>query len=560
MKFNILFIFMFLCFLHCQAQTVVVKDDSLAIYNDKKIRIREGKLKNGKPQGKWKLYNDIGSLIGLVAFNNGVEDGHAEYYNEITGIKFAEGEHKNGIRMGIWTFYFHNNGKLKSTETYTGMTLQGEAKYYDSLTLKLVSEGSYEKNKQDGLWQYYDSHTGRLVEAITFNNDMLQGNAVYYAENGRLLSEGKYYKDSLCGLWKYYDTETGYLLRTDEYNKCDGAFNGKSVVYDSVTGKKFLEIEYKDTMMHGAWKEYDPITEVIIYQAIYENDKKQGLAIYYQNNGKDTSLIGCFKDDEQHGEWKSYYGNNKLSHVQTYKKGIEHGSRIAYDSVTGGKIKESVYYNGKIVGSTKYYNAQSSKLIVEERFSDTDSLNSTLYVYDETGFVCRTLDFRDGKRNGKSVFYYEGTKNVWIDYTMKNDTLDGPFTIKYISGNVKRYEIYAAGKLVSSKCFSEDGTEIAYTPCITMPKFQEDVMTYIGNNLRYPENAKKMGIEGKAVVRFLIGENGKVYNAEVIKGFNKECDAEAERLVSQMPLWIPGEVDGRRYAIHQTLPIVFWIH
>jgi len=55
---------------------------------------------------------------------------------------------------------------------------------------------------------------------------------------------------------------------------------------------------------------------------------------------------------------------------------------------------------------------------------------------------------------------------------------------------------------------------------------------FVSKNLRYPEEAKAAGIEGKVLVGYDVNDNGKVMNPHIINGIGHGCDEEAIRLVS----------------------------
>ena len=84
-------------------------------------------------------------------------------------------------------------------------------------------------------------------------------------------------------------------------------------------------------------------------------------------------------------------------------------------------------------------------------------------------------------------------------------------------------------------------------------------MTYIGDNLRYPEEARTEGIQGKTIIGFYIDETGKVINPEIVRGFNNYCDEEALRLIKSMPDWIPAKMDGTPFISYVRVPVVFWL-
>lgn len=54
---------------------------------------------------------------------------------------------------------------------------------------------------------------------------------------------------------------------------------------------------------------------------------------------------------------------------------------------------------------------------------------------------------------------------------------------------------------------------------------------FVAKNLRYPEEARAAGIEGKVIVGYDVNDNGKVFNTHIINGIGYGCDEEALRLV-----------------------------
>lgn len=93
-----------------------------------------------------------------------------------------------------------------------------------------------------------------------------------------------------------------------------------------------------------------------------------------------------------------------------------------------------------------------------------------------------------------------------------------------------------------------------------MPEFkggQEALMKYVGENVRYPEDAKKAKTEGMVVVSFVVGKDGKVTKAKVAKSVSPSLDAEALRVVNAMPDWTPGEKSGKKVDAEMSLPIRF---
>jgi len=80
---------------------------------------------------------------------------------------------------------------------------------------------------------------------------------------------------------------------------------------------------------------------------------------------------------------------------------------------------------------------------------------------------------------------------------------------------------------------------------------------YIERHLQYPGSAKKLGIEGKVIVNFLVEKDGKISDVKILKPLDQAFDAEAIRVVKSMPRWTPGRLGQKHIAIRIVLPITF---
>lgn len=103
----------------------------------------------------------------------------------------------------------------------------------------------------------------------------------------------------------------------------------------------------------------------------------------------------------------------------------------------------------------------------------------------------------------------------------------------------------------------------AFTTAEQMPTFpggKSALNKYIERHLRYPEKAMKNALEGKVVLRFIVGADGTVSNIEVVKRLSTECDEEAVSVIEKMPKWDPGMQNGAFVSVYYTLPITFAMH
>jgi TonB family protein len=80
---------------------------------------------------------------------------------------------------------------------------------------------------------------------------------------------------------------------------------------------------------------------------------------------------------------------------------------------------------------------------------------------------------------------------------------------------------------------------------------------HIGMNLKYPAQARRMGIEGKVFVEFVVQTDGSISDVKVKKGIGAGCDEEAMNVVKSSPTWTPGKNKGVAVKQRMVLPISF---
>ncbi len=80
---------------------------------------------------------------------------------------------------------------------------------------------------------------------------------------------------------------------------------------------------------------------------------------------------------------------------------------------------------------------------------------------------------------------------------------------------------------------------------------------YVGEKIKYPAQARRMGIEGRVFVEFVINKDGSLSDVKAIKGIGAGCDEEAVRIVQSSPSWNPGKQRGKAVKQRYTLPIIF---
>ena len=93
-----------------------------------------------------------------------------------------------------------------------------------------------------------------------------------------------------------------------------------------------------------------------------------------------------------------------------------------------------------------------------------------------------------------------------------------------------------------------------------MPEYpggQAALIEYISNNVKYPDDAAKKKVAGKVFVTFVVDTDGKITDVSLLRKVFPSLDAEAIRVISGMPNWIPGKQKGQVVRVKYTVPIMF---
>lgn len=81
---------------------------------------------------------------------------------------------------------------------------------------------------------------------------------------------------------------------------------------------------------------------------------------------------------------------------------------------------------------------------------------------------------------------------------------------------------------------------------------------WVNSQLKYPEQAKKDGAQGRVLLQFTVGADGVVRDVKVLRSVREDLDAEAVKVVSSSPKWEPGyNADGEAVPVVYSFPVVY---
>lgn len=93
-----------------------------------------------------------------------------------------------------------------------------------------------------------------------------------------------------------------------------------------------------------------------------------------------------------------------------------------------------------------------------------------------------------------------------------------------------------------------------------MPEYpggMKEMLKFLQENVKYPENAMKNNVQGRVIVQFVIEKDGTPTEFKVLRSVDPDLDAEALRVMKAMPKWKPGMQKGQVVRVKYTVPVSF---
>lgn len=89
------------------------------------------------------------------------------------------------------------------------------------------------------------------------------------------------------------------------------------------------------------------------------------------------------------------------------------------------------------------------------------------------------------------------------------------------------------------------------------PGGMKELLKFLQDNLKYPENAMKNNVQGRVIVQFVVEKDGTLTEFKVARSVDPDLDAEALRVLQTMPKWKPGMQRGKIVRVKFTVPVSF---
>ena len=152
----------------------------------------------------------------------------------------------------------------------------------------------------------------------------------------------------------------------------------------------------------------------------------------------------------KHGVWKKYYPNDQLRYEGRFKHGVEVDTFKFY--FEKGGLRATNYFKGNNTAYSRQY-GEEEKLAAEGKYIGTKR-DSTWTFYDADGNVVSRETYKNGKKHGVSITYFENGKKAEIT-RFENGVKEGEWRQFYETGQPKAKGTYVNGKLQGEVTYFE---------------------------------------------------------------------------------------------------------
>lgn len=392
------------------------KNEDITIFLNEGLPYSQGKVIDGKAEGKFLYVDDHGQKTAELNFLNDRMDGHQVYYYP-NGEKSEEYNYVKDQRNGPFKDYYWN-GRIRL-------------------------EGNYLNDEYHGNFKSYYANGGVYCE-FSYENGKQIGKNICYWPNGTIKSEQSFLNNNLNGTSFIYNSVGD---KTREFNTKDGLFEGVDISY--FDGKQIkMSSEYTADEVSNDSKEFFENNQIksegIYKDGIIQKFNSYNLIgnklteVFYDNKGIRTEYINY----ENNGSFllKEFYKNNSISKIQIRKPNSSDleeldlkNQFLKIQNSEGTTIVEGNYKDYKMTGQWKYFYPNGNPSTFQN-YSD-GNLNGIYEDYTLAG----ELNFKQYFVNDETNGLYEGYKHnsLYARVWQRANINAGPYQYFFPNGEMK---------------------------------------------------------------------------------------------------------------------------
>lgn len=146
---------------------------------------------------------------------------------------------------------------------------------------------------------------------------------------------------------------------------------------------------------------------------------------------------------------------------------------------------------------------------------------------------------------------------ITTDFVFKNDVIDAeePVNEPFISD--EPIDIPISETQIPEPDVPDD---IPVSYAAVMPAYcggELAMLEFLHDELEYPEIPRTNGVSGTVHIQFVVGKNGVLRDAKVLRPIDPWLDAEALRVAKMLDCFTPGRQAGKNVDVYFILPVKF---
>ncbi|MCL2651519.1 MAG: hypothetical protein FWD60_10920 [Candidatus Azobacteroides sp.] len=373
----------------------------------------ERQFVNGKAEGKFIKYYTNGKIESEVNFKNGEQDGAEVFYDSEGNVRssatYSTGK-ENGTKKQSYGDYElsanYKDGKYDGA--YSEIFTNGNTKV----------KGNYIDGKKDGTWEFGKKDGSKIRTEVYANDDKIK-ETIYYTDGSvevvRELKNGKkngwertynFREGTLKSEIYYRDGEVS--SNTADGNGASGKNSGLAKQTKQITSNYGIYIQtfYQNNGKYEGeyteqWAEGDKAMKT---KGQYENGKKTGLWIYYNQYGQ-KEREETFADDKLDGKQTFYDRSEKVSKYYNYKNDVKDGEYAVYSNAV--LSEKGTYVNDRVEGLRTYYypNGKSQRETLLPHNPNGERVEKE---YSEKGILLTEFRYEGGQQVSEKHYFDNG--------------------------------------------------------------------------------------------------------------------------------------------------------
>ncbi len=479
---------------------------------------------------------------------NMLEDGSADKgqtlpYNEYMIVAWMAKNHPNHNEdsQKLWNKFYANTSKLKTAQ-YKDLepVISPSPKRFTSMFTFMFNYMYVHgfSNNPEFLQQMKNA---ALTDKAWWNDQDLEGKQDYEWGTGAGINLRGYSADKI-----YLDK-----LGNTNHIVSPHILAGFGPVIPNIVREDLIKM-YRDDRLLGRF-ELEPSFEVL-WRYSYKNTKWKAKSI--QGVDFSTMLFGLSSLPEYLGpeffnKYNDFFGENK-------KKDEDDG--VGFNEQENIRYIDTVYFNKKykpvsVIDSARFivYKIYDDESKTEGRYLKTKVSGEVLYDANYSNME------KKEKHGSRKAYWWNGKLKYSIDYS--HNRFNGELTTYYKTGQLKRKDYFVAGEFKKGNCYTKVGKDTTHFDYLVRPKYIggiEEFANTINSNLEYPKDAKGLLMsEGRVIVQFEIGKDGKVRNPKIYKSLSDIFDDEVIRVISLIGDFEPQKIEGKVVKTIMYLPVSF---